>query len=364
MIAIWFGVTTVWVLMLVLSWRVPQLRHWSNALLPLISLILINTIVAALGNYDISDKAIYSTEFQILSFAPTGEVFYTYDSEGREPAFLLLGWFIGLFTHDPQVYFFVIALLGSIMLALALLWLLRSVWQVTIVYYITFCFGFFTGYSSYLLRQGLSLLFILLALVSICRQARLWQTLVWLAVASLFHWSAIPAALLLLGIRFLPKSSTNFLVGVWVVFSLLFLTGLNATLLAPFASGSEALETYTDPENADLYTGGTNRPDFWILGLCVLVMGYIVLRTIDGLPDWYRHLFHAFVILNTYYLALGFVYYSDRVAAYSWSIVPLIVTVPVICLKGWRQGLGSVGLMVAFLGWSQYIGAMDNLLNT
>ena len=45
-------------------------------------------------------------------------------------------------------------------------------------------------------------------------------------------------------------------------------------------------------------------------------------------------------------------------------ILFLIVTIPVLCLKGWRQGLASVGLMIAFLGWSQYIGAMDKLLNT
>ncbi|WP_209324183.1 EpsG family protein [Brevibacterium renqingii] len=362
MIAIWFTLTTVWVLMLVLSWRIPKLRHWSNALLPLVSLVLINTIVAAVSNYDISDKSIYSTEFQILSFAPADEVLYTYAAEGREPAFLLLNWLIGLFTHDPKVYFFVVALLGSTIMALALLWLLRSAWQVTLVYYITFCFGFFTGYSSYLLRQGLSLVFIILGLVALYRHARLWKILVLLVVASLFHWSAIPAALLVLVVRLLPKVRTIFLLGVWALFSLLYLSGLNATLLAPFASSSEELATYTDPENAQLYTGGTNRLDFWILGFCVLVFGYVVLRKFDNLPVWYGHLFHTFILLNAYYLALGFVYYSDRIAAYSWSIVPLVVTVPALSRAGWKQGWSSVALMAAFLGWSEYIGLMDNLL--
>ncbi|UZD62011.1 EpsG family protein [Brevibacterium sp. JSBI002] len=362
MIAIWFALTTVWVLMLVFSWRIPKLRHWSNAVLPLVSLVLINTIVAAVSNYEISDKAIYSMEFQILSFAPADEIFYTYTAEGREPAFLILSWLIGLFTHDPKVYFFVVALLGSTIMAAALLWLLRSAWQVTLVYYITFCFGFFTGYSSYLLRQGLSLAFIILGLVALCRRTRLWKMLVLLAVASLFHWSAIPAALFILGVRLLPKAPTAFLIAVWTLFSLLYLSGLNATLLAPFASSSEELETYTDPANADLYTGGTNRLDFWILGFCVVVFGYVVLRKFDNLPEWYGQLFHAFVLLNTYYLALGFVYYSDRVAAYSWSIVPLVLVVPALSLTGWKQGWSSVALMAGFLGWSEYIGLMDNML--
>lgn len=362
MIAIWFALTTVWVLMLVLSWRIPQLRHWSNALLPLVSLVLINTYIAAVSNYEISDKAIYSMEFRILSFAPADEVFDTYTSEGREPAFLVLSWLIGLFSHDPEVYFFVVALLGSTIMALALLWLLRSAWQVTLVYYITFCFGFFTGYSSYLLRQGLSLVFLILGLVALCRHIRLWKMLVFLLVASLFHWSAIPAALIVLGVRLLPNVRTIFLVGVWALFSLLYLSGLNATLLAPLASSSEELATYTDPENAELYTGGTNRLDFWLLGFCVLLLGYFVLRKFDNLPEWYGHLFHAYILLNTYYLALGFVYYSDRIAAYSWSIVPLVVTVPVLALTGWKQGWSSVALMTALLGWSEYIGIMDNML--
>lgn len=362
MIAIWFALTTVWVVMLVLSWAIPKLRHWSNAVLPLVSLVLINTVVAAVSNYEISDKAIYSMEFRILSFAPADEIFYTYTGEGREPAFLILSWLIGLFSHDPQVYFFVVALLGSTIMALALLWLLRSAWQVTLVYYITFCFGFFTGYSSYLLRQGLSLVFLILGIVALCRHTRLWKFLVLLAVASLFHWSAIPAALIILGVRLLPRVRTIFLLGVWALFSLLFLSGLNGALLAPFASSSEELATYTDPENAELYTGGTNRLDFWALGLCVVIFGFIVLRKFDNLPNWYGQLFHAFILLNTYYLALGFVYYSDRVAGYSWSLVPLVLTVPVLSLTGWRQGWGSVALMIAFIGWSDYMGVVDRLL--
>ncbi|GAA0034251.1 MULTISPECIES: EpsG family protein [Brevibacterium] len=359
----WFGLVTLWIVGFCLVGEGSKFRHWSNAVFPVASLATIIVLAAAPANYDVVDKTRYAAEFETMSFAEPGEVFDTTVTDGREPAFLLVNWLIGSFTHDADVYFLIVAAFCAIMLTIALWMILGSGWQTAVVLYVTVCFGFFLDYSSFLVRQGLSISFLFLGLALVLRNARVVWILVVLGLGLLFHWSAIAPAIVILVVR-LVRLRTDILLGAWVIFSIAYFTGLNARLAGPLGSGIEQIEVYSDSELARSYSGGTNRPIFWLLSAGPLFVAYAaVKRRLAHLPEWYPKLLNAFILLNCYFLALGFVYFSDRLAAFSWSLIPVLVSVPVLRYTGRFHTVLSLALLVAFGAWALYFGSFGTLLN-
>lgn len=361
MLAVLFALASLWILAYAVVGEVSPFRHWVNALFPIGTLVVVTTIIAAESNDDVVDKSRYAVEFESLSFASLPEAFYTARTEGREPAFLLFNWLIGTFTHDAHVFFLITAAFCSLMLVTALWIILGTGWRTAVVFHLTFCFGFFLDYSSFLLRQGLSISFLFLALALILRRAKHPWVVLLLGIGVLFHWSAVvPAALILL--IGLMRLRTDILVGVWVLFSLSYFTGVNSRLAEPLGSHIEQVETYSDPVLAQSYAGGTNRPIFWVLCAGPLAFAYAAQKMLDSLPEWYPKLLNAFLLLNCYYLGLGFVYFGDRLAAYSWSLVPVLVALPLLGWSGKGRRIVRVGLLAVFTGWGVYFGSFASLL--
>lgn len=358
MVIAWFVLCSAWVLAFTVMGKLPYVRHWSNAVFPLASLVAINTYVAASGNYDVVDKSRYALEFESLSFSSFGEAFDSFITDGREPAFLLFNWVIGQFTHDAAVFFAITAAVCSIMLVITLWLILGSGWMTAVVFYLTFCFGFFTNYSSFLLRQGLSLSFLVLALALVFRRGKLRSVAVLLAIGVLFHWSAAVAAILILVVR-LFKLRIEVLLGVWCLLSITYLTGVNEILAGPLGSTFSDIETYSDPDMVVEYTSGTNRLDFWLLSAIPLTCGYIAVKKLTFLPEWYSGLLKAYILLNCYYVAMGFLYFGDRLAAYSWSLTPLLMAVPFLAYEGKGQVLIRPGIVMGFMIWGIYFGTFE-----
>ena len=361
MILLLFSLASIWILAFCVLGHLRYIRHWTNALFPLAALTAVNTVVSARGNFDVVDKMRYGLEFETLSFTPFGEALTDFVTTGREPAFLLFNWAIGLFTQDMMVFFAVTALVCNLLLILALWMILGTGWQTTIVFFATFCFGFFLDYSSFLLRQGLSIAFLLLGLALVLRGARLLPVLTILVVGVCFHWSALPAALIIVLVK-VVRWRPEVMVGLWLLLSLTYFTGVNARLAGPLGSSIEQVENYANPDLALDYAGGTNRPIFWALSAVPMAVGYVAARTATFLPSWYAKLFNAYVLLNCYFLLLGFLFFSDRLAAYSWSLIPLLVCVPFLTFPGRWQTMMRLGLLAGFVGWGIYFGSFTELV--
>lgn len=358
MIVFWFVLVSAWILLFTVSGRLPYVRHWSNAIFPLASLVIINTYVAARGNFDVVDKSRYASEFESLSFSQFDEVFNTFIVDGREPAFLLFNWVIGQFTHEASIYFTVTAAVCSVMTVISLWLILCSGWQTTVVFFCTFCYGFFISYSSFLLRQGLSLSFLLLALALIFRRARMHWVVAVLVVGVLFHWSAAAAAILILVLR-LFRLRAEILLGIWCLLSITYMTGVNELLAGPLGNAFSEVEAYSDPETVMEYTGGTNRLDFWILSVVPLIFGFVAVKRLRHIPGWYQGLLKAYLLLNSYYVLMGFLFFGDRLAAYSWSLSPLLIAVPFLNYEGRGQTIVRSSIVICFVLWGFYFETFD-----
>lgn len=355
-----FSLASLWIAAFTLLGQVRYVRHWTNTLFPLAALVALNTIIAVRENFEVVDKMRYGREFEVLSFTPFSEVLTDFVTNGREPAFLVFNWIIGLLTRDMMVYFTITAIVCNLLLILALWMILGTGWQTAVVLFTTFCFGFFLDYSSFLLRQGLSISFLMLGLALVLRKSRILPVIAVLTIEVCFHWSALPAALVILLVKLVRWRNEVVLV-LWLLVTATYFTGVNARLAEPLGSSIEQVETYSNPDLAINYAGGTNRPIFWVFSAVPLGISYLATRTAKSLPSWYPQLFTAYVLLNCYFLLMGFVYFSDRLAAYSWSLIPLLICAPVLSYHGRGQTAARLGLLAAFAIWAIYFGSFDAL---
>jgi hypothetical protein len=170
-----------------------------------------------------------------------------------------------------------------------------------------------------------------------------------LFAAALMHWSAIPIALTIALLTFV-RVRLRVLVAVWGVVAILFLTGVQERLLGPVAEIIPGLSDYTNPTLNQEYTGGVNRRDFLIFSLVILVVGLIAVRRGTPTP-WYPRLMAFYVTLNIYFLLFGFILYSDRLAAYSWTLAPLVLATPFAYPKSTIGRIGTVGFVASAIAY-------------
>lgn len=317
-------------------------RHGSVVVVPSVAVAAATLSFSVLANQGVLDKTIYLREFRLISAATFPDAFVLQLASDHEPAYVALLWLVGRGGDDiAWLYAWIGAVcLGALVVAARLL---LSWWQVPVLLVTTISLGFFTAYTSNTVRQGLSLALLVLGVCLVLRRASWWWWTTMLAASTLFHWSAAPAAGLVLAFAVLRPRLRTVLVA-WCVAAALFVTGLQEHLLGPLAQFVPALDTYMSDELVATYTGGTNRIDFLAFSAVFLVVGVVAVRR-ASVPSWYPALVGAYALLNVYFLLFGFIAFSDRLAAYSWSLAPFVLAVPFLDP---RSGTGHA-VTVAFV---------------
>ena len=344
-----FAVTaTLWTLMLVLAPAASALRGRLNTLIPLIIFSVFAVIFAVKGSYGLLDRTIYTNELQYISGHTLGQALGLTFQPAREPLYVVFMWTVsngGITTG--WLYFCV----GTVSVLIYLAALLRLVpwWQAPLIWLTTLAFSSFTSYASQVARQGMSMVMLFAAICLILTGVRSGWWILLLFAAALMHWSAIPIALTIALLTFV-RVRLRVLVAVWGVVAILFLTGVQERLLGPVAEIIPGLSDYTNPTLNQEYTGGVNRRDFLIFSLVILVVGLIAVRRGTPTP-WYPRLMAFYVTLNIYFLLFGFILYSDRLAAYSWTLAPLVLATPFAYPKSTIGRIGTVGFVASAIAY-------------
>lgn len=154
---------------------------------------------------------------------------------------------------------------------------------------------------------------------------------VWVAAIALVsvsvHLSALIPAIMLFVVS-LRKPSIRVLLVSWFVVAFLYVTGMNGALLGGIAEGSDRLGMYTGSNVLSGYQGGANRLDFLAVSAfsiaLIMVLAHRWRESSSpedrGATDF---LTATLILFNIYFLCFGFIAFSDRLAAYSWFLVPL-----------------------------------------
>lgn len=182
-------------------------------------------------------------------------------------------------------------------------------------------FFLFFNYILNVIRQGMAISFLILALASLVngKHKKNYEFYLYILVAPLFHNTAIYGSVILLMLKHI-NIRLKTVIKIWLIFVVLFLTNFNRIfLLLPI----DYYSLYTSDSIIQHY-GETNRLDFLIFSIIFGIIGiylyYKVTKKIE-----YEIIVKYYLLMNILFLALGFISFSDRLAGYSWLIIPLIL---------------------------------------
>lgn len=214
-------------------------------------------------------------------------------------------------------------------------------------------FPFFVAFAANGLRQGLALVFLLMAYVFFYTKkpkvawvwlllAPFWHSGAWLGVGvAALHWAMC---------RFVRKESARLCLVLCSLFAATALSasGLNESLLSrlpDIITLQQRHEIYfTEPGNLDYRSGF--RIDFLLFSILPLVSAWMLRHRAPtfahGGSGWWLSLYLS---LNILYHLFSFVPYADRFAAFSWFLMPLVVFLQILETKRRKLLTGMVALV-------------------
>lgn len=337
-------VVLAWSSLLVAGQMAPVVSNRFSAGIVAAVLAVIATLVTMHAETGAPDAARYEELYQRVAYAESPSLV---DSQ----ADALFLWFLWLLAKIPG--FQANLLLGVVagIVAVAYLytsWRLLPPWAAQAAFLSLFASGWFLAYTAVALRQGLAIGCLLLTLPwLVSRHGKWWFYSLLLVSACLFHWSAIGPALVILGLRvFNPPLRVT--VALWIVLAVAFAGGAQEALLGGLAQQLPGVAEYTDASAYANYGGlRGNRLDLMAASGAILLAA-IILRRLVWQDTTYDRLINAYILMNAIFLLLGFVAFSDRIAAYSWFLAPIMLWYPIANAAKPTLASGSLLLIIGF----------------
>lgn len=236
--------------------------------------------------------------------------------------------YLSSFIVNPQGWFYLTAFfyVGNL---LFVSWRLTK--EYAFVMFLSFLIAFqFYNYGENTIRAGIATSLMLVG-ISFCNKQK-WMFLLFL-IAVLCHKSMIvPIAALAVAYKF-PK--TKVFIWLWLV-----------CILVSFASGS-GLQNYvaglTQDTRADYLTKGDAfyksmfRWDFLAYSALPVLLGYYYIFKLNLRSQFYRWVYNAYLIANSFWVLIIRAAYTDRFAYLSWFMFPLLLMYPLLTQQLYRD---------------------------
>lgn len=270
------------------------------------------------------------------------------NQEDTDALFVLLNWLAGR-LGDSSLILYGATLVVFFGVFIAAMRRVLSPLATLVVLMAYTAFPFFVQYAANGLRQGLSMVFLLMAYALLSRRQRAgW---VWLLLAPLWHSGAWLAVAVVASHQLMCLLVRSPRVRWALVFSALGLgialsaTGLNEALMAQLPEKIELRESqgiYFDDAEEFGYRGGF-RLDFLLFSFVPLATALLLRKRGQSFsysgPGWWLSMYLS---LNVIYQLFAFAPFSDRFAGFSWFLIPLVIFLQV-------QQTGQKNLQTAFV---------------
>lgn len=311
-------------------------KYVANSML-IILLVYVSMIILNSDTFG-TDSYIYLNSF--INSSKMG-LFETIKTSNKEVGFDIFQWLLAQLTKSPQILYFSIWMIFASSLIYLLKTLLNS-WQ-TLFLFLAYLLYFITfSYITNTIRQGLTISMMFIAIASLIKKNNR-QFYISILLAPLFHSSAIVISILLLMLYKTTFKLKTFNI-IWSILAMTYISGTNQVLSSPFRSLLGDFSVYGSEQARILYGGGTNRLDFFIFSLFfVIYSNYISLKIRD---QQFEILTKIYIAFNSLFLIFGFIAFSDRLASYSWFLIPILIFYPL--LKDNRKLMG-ITVMSVFL---------------
>jgi hypothetical protein len=347
-----------WVFLISLARPNTLLNNNYNAYLIIYCFIcLVAWKVANLDIYYTNDMHVYYNEFlqyHDISLANALSI-----SE-KEKLFTIIQWLLSQISSS-EYFFKATTWLMFVMIFLAALRKLFEPWQMLILFVSYMSYFIFFNYVTNTTRQGLAITVLLVAtLIFVKRSSQTKTFFISILCAPLIHTTALPLSIVLFLFK-MKEIKLKYIMLLWGTAAILFLTHANRLIFERFSN--RYLNAYSDISLLKVYTGGTNRLDFFAFGLFFIIIGLLFRKHITDLNELksYDRLLKIYITFNTYFLLLGFVFYSDRIASYSWFLIPILIWYPILKSKHYNPIMAGI-LLSLFLGIGLFLGSFDILI--
>lgn len=309
----------------------------NNSYISRITILMFIALIVALiplRNFVYGDMLVYVNSFQNMHTLTLKQAL---GNSSWEPLFVLFQWVVSRFTQNPNI-FIISSFLFYIIILLRSFKKFSSHWQRIFLLFGYLNFAFFYDYIFNGMRQGFAMVLILLAISYWLDTAKNNNLIIFCVgiAAGLFHYSAFPVVLCLFLLKFF-KISLKFLLFSWFVAALLFVTGLNTQLKnLGIVSNFGLVETYADIATLQHFGGETNKINFLVFSAFFLFLSLFLARKIhmtDEKAEVYNKIIKLYTLFNIYFLMFGFIAFSNRVAAFSWFLIPVLLWFPILNRK-------------------------------
>lgn len=294
-----------------------------NARVILFVLLIFTSIkVSLIESNDITDLYVYVNQLTSFSDVSLSSAFLISE---HEPLFIILQWIIAQYTTSEIIFKVVIWILFS---TLFLFSLKRMFFpgEVLIVFFSYTLYFIFFGYALNVMRQGLSISLLFIAISTFKNKKNSLVFYACIILAPLFHFSSIIFSTILFILR-KKKISLKFTLVIWLLSAILFITDLNKVLLSSFLKFLP-YNTYFNSSAISFY-GGANKIEFLLFSLLFVLFGLLISKYFIKGDNNYLLVIKIFILFNSIFLLSGFVAFADRIAAYSWMLIPLLIWIPI-----------------------------------
>ncbi|WP_407082989.1 EpsG family protein [Paenibacillus polygoni] len=283
-------------------------------------------------NVYVSDMIRYVDTYQQMNNLGLFQIFQYFS---WEPLFLIMQWTISRFSTNPSTFVVISFILYFMIMYISINRIFLQ-WQRMYVVFLFLSYPFFYDYIFNGMRQGFAMMFILLAIGFWIEKPHTIKFYLSIITAALFHttsiiFSAVLLFVLVFNIRLKP------LLIIWSIIAFLYFTGLNNLISRfSFIHNFEYYNTYTNSNIIEGFGGSTNKITFLLFSFFFLVISiyfYNKLDMEDINKKIYSHILKIYLAFNSVFLLFGFIAFSNRLSAYSWHLIPILVVYPLVHKK-------------------------------
>lgn len=184
----------------------------------------------------------------------------------------------------------------------------------------------FTNHYYNVLRAGLSISFVLIA---ISKDQKKSITIIFSLLALSFHISSLLMIVGYIVTKYIRN--TKLLYGLWIVM-------LSALLAGFFDSFQQYIELFANVEDdrLDVYLSGNDygykvglRLDFIAYSLFPILIGAYYIYKCKYKDLYYTHIYNLYILTNACWLIFSKMHHNDRMAYLSWCLIPFILLYPI-----------------------------------
>ncbi|MDO7488043.1 EpsG family protein [Peribacillus frigoritolerans] len=239
-----------------------------------------------------------------------------------EKIFVFLQWLFANIGIPVKLFILIIYIIFLGTFAIALKKIFKQ--NLIFILFIYINYPFFISLGGNIIRHGLSLSFLLLAIATLIEKSgKSKKYYLYLILTGLFHYSAIPIVVIMFLFNF-NKTKVSTTLIFWMICLTCFLFKISDVIFKLFPHFVQ-LETYSSESTLALY-GSNYRIDFLIFSSIFLIFGLCINSFVYKKENSnYTLILKMYIIFNSYFLLMGFIAFSDRVAIFSWILIPMLV---------------------------------------